>query len=119
MSTDIETLMRSNLLEVFGQRDRELRRAAIARTYTPGVVFLDPGEVVEGHDALDAKAQKLLDDAPGFVFAPAGPIYVNHDMGYLAWAFGPEGQPPVVRGFDACFVVDGLIAKVYTVLLDE
>jgi hypothetical protein len=115
----IESLMKANLHEVFGQRDPALRRAAIERTYTEDVVFLDPDEVVEGWDALDAKAGALLEGAPGFVFSEAGSIYVNHDMGYLAWNLGPEGQPPVVRGVDSCFVRDGRIAKVYTLLLKD
>jgi hypothetical protein len=119
MTQTIEELMHANLIEVFGERDPALRRAAIERTYTEDVVFLDPDEVVEGHDALDVKAGRLLEGAPGFVFSPAGPIYVNHDMGYLAWNLGPEGQDPVVRGLDACFVRDGLIAKVYTLLLTD
>jgi hypothetical protein len=119
MTDTIEDLMNANLLEVFGQRDPALRRAAIERTYTDDVVFLDPDEVVEGYDALDAKAGRLLADAPGFVFSPGGPVYVNHDMGYLAWNFGPEGQDPVVRGLDTCFIRDGRIAKVYTLLLKD
>lgn len=119
MTTEIEVLMRSNLLEVFGQRDPDLRWAAIQRIYAADVAFLDPDEIVEGREALNAKAQKLLDGAPGFTFAPAGPIYVNHDMGYLAWTFGPDGQPPVVRGLDVCFVEGGLITKVYTLLLES
>jgi hypothetical protein len=113
----IEQLMQANLLDVFNQRDAGQRRAAISRTYAPEVRFSDPDEVVVGHEALDAKAQKLLDGAPGFVFTPAGPIQVNHDLGYLAWNFGPEGQPPVVRGVDIALVADGVIARLYTLLL--
>ncbi|GGL86727.1 hypothetical protein GCM10011594_02940 [Nakamurella endophytica] len=80
--------------------------------------FSDPDEVVVGHDALDAKAQRILDDAPGFVFSPAGPVRVNQDLGYLAWAFGPEGGPAVVRGLDIALIEDGLIGRVYTLLTD-
>ncbi|MCJ1696491.1 MULTISPECIES: nuclear transport factor 2 family protein [Rathayibacter] len=112
----LDALLHANLVEVFGERDPEKRRAAIARLYTPDVEFLDPEEVVVGHDALHAKAQRLLDDAPGFVFSAAGPAYENHDLGHLAWNFGPEGAPPVVSGLDICLVVDGRIAKVYTTL---
>ena len=115
----IEQLMHANLLEVFNQRDGERRRAAIGRTYAPEVRFSDPDEVVEGHEALDAKAQKLLDGAPGFVFTPAGPIQVNHDLGYLAWNFGPAGQPPVARGTDIALVTDGLITSLYTLLFTD
>ena len=115
----IEELMRANLLEVFNERDAELRRAAIARSYTSDVRFSDPDEVVEGHDALDTKAAKILDDAPGFVFTPGGEVLVNHDLGYLAWNFGPDGAPPVVRGIDIALVRDGLIASVYTLLMTD
>jgi hypothetical protein len=114
---EIADLMRSNLLEVFGERDAERRRAVIARTYDPDVVFADPDEVVTGRDALDAKAQRLLDDSPGFVFSPVGHVHVTHDLGYLAWTFGPEGEPPVVRGADIAIVRDGMIASIYTLLL--
>jgi hypothetical protein len=117
VTAQIEALMRANLLDVFGERDPAKRRAAIARTYAEDVVFLDPDEVTTGHERLDAKAQRLLDGAPGFVFAEDGPVYVNHDMGHLAWAFGPADAPPVVRGFDTCFIENGLITRVYTVLL--
>ena len=44
--------------------------------------------------ALAAKAQQILDSSPGFVFSAAGPVRVNHDLGYLAWHFGPRGSRP-------------------------
>jgi hypothetical protein len=112
-------LMRANLLEVFGQRDPAKRRAAIERTYAADVTFADPEEVVTGHDALDAKAQKILDDAPGFVFTPAGPVRVVQDLGYLAWSFGPPDADPVVQGIDVALTRDGRIVRVYTMLLGD
>ncbi|HWT93557.1 MAG TPA: nuclear transport factor 2 family protein [Solirubrobacteraceae bacterium] len=118
-SDEITALMTANLLEVFGERDAGRRREAIARIYHPDVEFADPDATVVGHEALDAKAQGILDGAPGFVFSPAGPVYVNNDLGYLAWQLGPEGAPPVVRGVDIALVRDGLIAKVYTLLLQD
>ncbi|GAA5154191.1 nuclear transport factor 2 family protein [Amycolatopsis dongchuanensis] len=114
--SEIESLMKANLHEVFGERDPRRRAAAVERTYAEGVVFADPEEVVVGREAIHAKAQRLLDEAPGFVFSEAGPIHVNHDLGVLAWNFGPEGQPPAVRGMDICLMENGLIAKVYTIL---
>jgi hypothetical protein len=108
--------MQANLLEVFNERDEASRRAAIARTYTPDVVFSDPEEVVIGHEALNSKAERLLDEAPGFVFRPIGPILTSHDLGYLAWGFGPDGGDPVVRGLDIALVDGGLIKTLYTLL---
>ena len=113
----IEELMQANLGAVFSERDASRRRAAIARTYAPDVVFSDPEGTVTGHEALDAKAQAVLEQSPDFVFAPASEINVVDDLGYLAWNLGPEGQPPVVRGADIALVKNGVIARLYTVLL--
>lgn len=115
----IDELMHANLFEVFGERDPERRAEVIRRTYATDVHFSDPDDAVDGHEALSAKAQRILDSSPGFVFAAAGPVRVNHDLGYLAWHFGPEGQPPVVSGVDIALVRDGLIATVYTLLLTD
>ena len=116
MNPTLRDLMHANLLEVFGERDRERRRAVIARTYAEDVLFYDPEGVVAGHEALDAKVQTLLDGAPGFVFRPDGPVRESHDLGLLAWEFGPEGQPPVVTGIDVVLVRDARIASVHTIV---
>jgi len=116
---DVADLMRATLFEVFNERDADRRGAAIARTYAPDVRFADPEEEVTGHRALDGKAARILDEAPGFVFSAAGPVLVNHDLGHLAWNFGPDGGPPVVRGMDIALVRDGLITSLYTFLLTD
>ena len=108
--------MRTQLLEVFNQRDPQQRRAVIERLYDPAVVFSDPEETVTGVDALDAKAQGLLDQAPGFVFALDGPVLVSADLGHASWRFGPKDGKPVVRGIDMALVKDGRIVRLYTVL---
>ena len=117
MLATIVELMQANLGAVFNERDADRRKAAIARTYAPDVTFSDPEETVTGHEAIEAKARALLDQAPAFVFTPAGDVHVVQDLGYLAWSLGPEGEPPVVRGVDVALVKDGLIANLYTVLL--
>lgn len=117
MDTDLKALLLGNLLEVFGERDPEVRRVAAERIYADDVRFADPEETVVGVDAVVAKAQKILDEAPGFVFSPDGPVHQSQEMGHLAWAFGPEGADPVVRGFDVCLVSGGRITNVYTVIL--
>jgi hypothetical protein len=45
---DAKELLHSNLHEVFSERDPERRRAAIERTYTEDVTFIDPeGEQID------------------------------------------------------------------------
>lgn len=112
----IAELAHLNLIGVFGERDPQKRAAVIEQIYAEQVSFADPDEVVVGRAALDAKAQHLLDGAPGFVFSHAGPLRIVQDLAIQAWHFGPEGAPPVVSGTDILLVEDGRIARLYTVL---
>lgn len=114
MDATVTDLLAANLHGVFGERDRDRRRATAAATYTDDVRFSDPEETVVGPDAVEAKATALLDDAPGFVFAEAGPAYLLGDRGALPWTFGPEGGDPVARGLDVITVEGHRISAVLT-----
>ncbi len=109
-------LLTANLHGVFGERDPGRRRAAADATYTADVQFVDPKETVVGVAALEAKAAALLEGAPGFVFAEAGPAYVAGDLAALAWTFGPADGEPVARGVDVITVREGRIGVVRTLL---
>jgi SnoaL-like domain len=118
MSDAIE-LLHSNLLEVFGERDRDRRWAAIGRTYTEDVTFTDPDGDFVGWQALSDRAQELLDGAPTeFVFEEDGPRYVAADAAALAWRFGPPGKP-VARGVDFLTIRDGRVSAVRTLIAPE
>ena len=95
MSDTLGRLMERNLFEVFGQRDSAQRAAAIAELYTADCTFFEAEEQVAGREALNAKVESILKDAPGFVFRAAAPAQVNHDLGRLRWQFGPAAAPPV------------------------
>ena len=116
MGATTTDLLTANLHGVFGERDPERRRAVAAATYADDVRFVDPEETVVGIDALVAKAARLLDGAPGFVFTEAGPAYVAGDHAALAWTLGAEGADPVARGLDVITVRDGRISEVRTLL---
>ncbi|MBO9533686.1 MAG: nuclear transport factor 2 family protein [Solirubrobacteraceae bacterium] len=114
---ELATLMLANLVEVFGERDGDRRRAAIARVHHPQVVFTDHDGEASGHAALDEAVARLHARlAPDFEFAPAGDVDLIGDLGYLAWQLGAPGQPPVVRGADIAFARDGRIGRLYVVL---
>jgi hypothetical protein len=110
----VKALMRRNLYEVFNERDRDRRTAAIKEVYGADPVFYEQDNVVEGREALDARVQALLDDAPGFTFSAAGDGTENHNMGRLTWHLGPPGAPPVVTGTDIAITSDGTIQALYT-----
>jgi hypothetical protein len=115
---DVDELLRRNLLEVFGERDGDRRRAAMAAVLGADVLFQDPEGAVRGRDAVETKVAALLADAPGFVFRLTGPVRVSGDLGVLTWGFGPEDGTPVVTGPATGLVDGGLIVRLQT-LLDE
>ena len=102
--------------DVFAERDPEKRRAAIERTYAEDVRFIDPDGESVGREALNDRAQKILDDAPAdFVLEEDGLAYVSPDTAIQAWRFGPPGSP-VVRGIDVLTVSDGSVSVVRTLI---
>ncbi|MBM2614682.1 nuclear transport factor 2 family protein [Actinoplanes sp. LDG1-06] len=109
-------LAENNLLRVFGERDPQARAKAIEETYAENVVFTDAEEELVGREALGAKAQKLLDQAPDFVFRATATAQIAGNLVMLPWALGPEGADPVVTGVDISIVEDDRIVKLYTLL---
>jgi hypothetical protein len=105
--------MERNVLEVFGERDSARRKSVIDELYTENCTFFEADDQVIGHDALNAKVQGILKEAPGFVFSLAGHAEVNHDHGRLRWYFGPKGAAPVVEGMDVAVFEQGKIRALY------
>jgi hypothetical protein len=109
-------LLHSNLHEVFSERDPARRWAAIQRTYTEDVTFIDPDGEFVGWQALNDRAEKLLDGAAASdVFEEDSPSYVGTDAAALAWRFGPPGKP-VARGLDILTIRDGRVSVVRTLI---
>jgi hypothetical protein len=109
-------LLNSNLHEVFSERNPERRWAAIGRTYTEDVRFIDPDGEFVGWQALSDQAQKFLDGLlAGYVFEEDGPAYAGTDTAALAWRFGPPGKP-IARGIDILTIRDGRVSAVRTLI---
>ena len=86
------------------------------RTYVEDVRFIDPDGESVGREALNDRAQKILDDAPAdFVLEEDGLAYVSPDTAVQPWRFGPPGSP-VVRGIDVLTVRDGSVSVVRTLI---
>ena len=78
--------------------------------YIEDVIWSDPEGTIHGHEALNHRAQELLDGMPAFVFTAAGPIHVLRDLGHLAFNLGVPERPPAISGYDVGQVRDGRIA---------
>jgi hypothetical protein len=116
---EAKELLHSNLHEVFSERDPERRRAAIERTYTEDVRFIDPEGEFVGCQALTDQAQKLLDGLEAdFIFEEDGPRYVGTETAALAWRVGLPGSP-VARGIDILTIRDGRVSVLRTLIATE
>ena len=101
---------------VFNEPDPARRAAVIAEVFTEDVVFTDAERTVAGHAALGDTVTGLLAQGPGLVFTPAGPFRGVGDLGMRAWRLGPPGGDPVLGGLDVAHVVDGRIARLWTII---
>jgi hypothetical protein len=117
MTDAIETLIKRNLHEVFGERDAKKRREAIAELWTEDCVFIDHSGKTSGRDELDRAVAILHQRLPGYVFSELRPVDVLYESGRLAWSYGRPGQEPV-KGVDVALVQDGRISLMLT-FLDE
>jgi SnoaL-like domain len=117
MPDTIETLIKRNLHEVFGERDAKRRREAIAQLWAEDCVFIDHGGKSRGRDELDRAAAALQQRFPGNVFTELRPVDLLHESGRLAWSYGRPGEAPI-KGVDVVLVRDGRISLMLT-FLDE
>ena len=107
--------MERNVSEVFGERDPDRRRRAIAELYADDCALYDADGEAIGQAAVSERVGRILDESPpGFAFSLAGPAEVIHDLGRLRWQTGPEGAPPVGSGMDVAVFVSGKIQRLYT-----
>ena len=115
-SSTIETLLKRNLLDVFGEHDPSKRRAAIEELFVEDVVFSDPHQRHVGRDALDGAVAALHKLLPGYVFNEIGAAQTLTDSGRLAWSFGPAEDPQRITGLDVIVVRGNRISALYTFL---
>ena len=91
---DAGQLLHSNLHEVFAERDPARRWAAIERTYNEDVTFVDPDGEYVGWQALNDKAQELLEGPlAGFVYEEGVPVSPTMAIGWPAVTVMPAAMP--------------------------
>lgn len=117
MPDRIETLIKRNLHEVFGQRDAAKRRKAIDELWTEDCVFIDHNGQSNGRHELDRAVATLHERLPGFVFSELRPVDLLHQSGRLTWSFGRPGHEPI-KGLDVVVARDDRISLMLT-FLDE
>lgn len=91
----------------------EQQRSLLGQHWSSEVTYTDPMAEVRGHDGMTALIEGAREQFPGFVFSQVGAVDAHHRQARFQWGLGPEGQEPVVIGFDVLVVDDsGQIADV-------
>ena len=109
----IETLIRDNIYDVFGEHDARKRRAKIGELWAEDGIFISPEARYEGHAEIDRAAGGLIDMFPAFTFTADGTVESHNGVARLAWTFGPPGAEPVVTGIDVLVMKGDKIGAVY------
>ena len=111
---DLDALMHANLLRVFGERNADRRRAALAELYAEDATLYDPETVATGRDAISAAVDALLRSLPpDFVFSAAGPAVGHNGAGRLFWRAGPPDGRAGTTGTDVAHIEGGRIKRIY------
>ncbi len=84
----------------------ERRVQLLAEHWAPEVTYADPIAEVTGHAELTALIDGVRQQFPSCVFAPIGEPDAHHRQLRFRWGLGPEGEEPIVIGFDV-LVMDG------------
>lgn len=56
----VDSLMFTNLLDIFNERSPKSRAAAIFKNYSPDITFYEPDRVYRGHGEVNLCVQLLL-----------------------------------------------------------
>lgn len=113
-----DQLLRDHLEQVFNERHKDRRLAALARLYNDDAVLIDPDGTWIGHQAISQRVGDLQRRFPDdFSFRAAGPGLGLSGVGYLPWQLGSLNEPAVVSGVDVAHVRGGRIQAAY-VLID-
>jgi hypothetical protein len=115
MSHTVETLLRRNLHDVFGEHDALRRRRAIDELFTDDCIFISGSGRYVGPAALDGAVAALHARLPGLVFTEIS-LQALDETGRLQWGLGQPGLPPQQTGLDVVLVHEGKIAALYVFL---
>lgn len=114
---DYDSLLRANLVRVFGERDDTRRKAAIVELYASDAVLFEPGHAATGHGEIaDAVGALLKSLPPEFAFTADGAGVGHHGLGRLRWKAGPPDGPIAVSGTDVARVEAGRIKTLHVFL---
>lgn len=87
-------------LATWNAPDSDERDRLLAEHWSPDVRYVDPLADVAGRDAMRSVIGEARRQFPAWVFSPVGDADGHHRQLRFTWGLGPDGDEPVVVGFD-------------------
>lgn len=91
-------------LAAWNANDAETRHELLAAHWSEDCVYVDPMADVAGLPSVGDTIAAVRDQFPGFVFSQVGEADSHHQQTRFQWGLGPEGEEPLVIGFDIVVV---------------
>ena len=97
----------------WNQTDPRARRSLIAELWAEDASYTDPLADAHGHDQIDEVIAGAQAQFPGLTFSLVGPVDTHHRQARFAWGLGPDGEEPLIVGFDVAVAgEDGRLTSV-------
>lgn len=117
MDNTLAQLMEQNLLQVWSEKDADIRLKAIEKIYAANSNLYHVDHVTTGLDAINKSVSGVLANMPAnFTFTKLKPVIVNNSIGRLIWGVGPTDEAPVATGMDIAHFENGKIKSLYVFL---
>ncbi len=106
-SSTATALAQATTVSIFNERDASKRRQLMEQHWSPNITLYEPGRVGTGFDNTDRTWQNLhAGEMADFDFSIVGQVWVNHNLVYVGWEYGPGGKAGEkgLRGSDILIV---------------
>ena len=113
MERNLAYLLPESMHRVFEETDVGKRKAAIADLWDKDGIFIDPGGVHQGYEALNAAVTALQRMIPGIKFKLTSPVQEQFGVGRVSWEHGAPGGSATAKGVDVGQMKNGKLVAVY------
>ncbi len=111
--TQLSQLAKRNVSNIFNQRNRKKRIAALKLLWTADSVWWSAAGTYIGFSAIEQAISDLLRSYPEFTFSLIGEADEIPEAARIRWSFGIAGASPAMTGLDVIVALDGQIVSLY------
>ena len=100
-------LAEATTVSIFNERDASKRRRLMEQYWSPNITCYEPGRSGSGYDSIDQTWANIhAGEMEDFDFSIVGQVWVNHNLIYVGWEYGPGGEAGEkgLRGSDIMIV---------------